>query len=83
VDLAGQLSCPLLGLFGADDQYPSSAEVAELEKVLTEHHKTFEFHSYEDAGHAFFSTNRTAYRPEAANDGWERIWEFFGRYLGS
>ncbi|MHB8329864.1 MAG: dienelactone hydrolase family protein [Acidimicrobiales bacterium] len=80
--LAKDLSCPLLGLFGADDQFPSPAEVHELEQVLTEHNKTFEFHFYEGAGHAFFATNRTNYRPEAANEGWERIWEFFGRHLG-
>jgi len=81
--LAPDLSCPLLGLFGADDRFPSPAEVQELEKVLSELGKTFEFHSYEGAGHAFFATNRTSYRPEAANDGWDRIWEFFGRYLGT
>ena len=79
--LAGDLSCPLLGLFGAEDQYPSPAEVDELERLLAQHDKTFEFHSYEGAGHAFFATNRTSYRPEAANEGWERIWDFFGRHL--
>ena len=81
--LAKDLSCPLLGLFGAEDQFPSPAEVAELEKVLTDLGKNFEFHTYEGAGHAFFATNRPSYRPEAANDGWEKIWEFFGRYLGN
>ena len=81
--LAKDLSCPLLGLFGAEDQFPSPAEVAELEKVLADLGKTFSFHTYEGAGHAFFATNRPSYRPEAANDGWEKIWEFFGRHLGT
>jgi carboxymethylenebutenolidase len=81
--LAKDLSCPLLGLFGAEDQFPSPDEVAELEKLLIEQDKTFEFHSYEGAGHAFFSTNRPSYRPEAANEGWQRIWEFFGTYLSA
>jgi len=81
VHLAKDLSCPLLGLFGAEDQFPSPAEVAELEKVLADEGKTFSFHTYEGAGHAFFATNRPSYRPEAANDGWERIWEFFGHHL--
>jgi carboxymethylenebutenolidase len=81
--LAKDLSCPLLGLFGAEDQFPSPNEVAELEKLLVENDKTFEFHSYEGAGHAFFAVNRPSYRPEAANDGWEKIWEFFGRYLSA
>jgi carboxymethylenebutenolidase len=81
--LAKDLSCPLLGLFGSEDQYPSPDEVAELEKLLVENDKTFEFHSYEGAGHAFFAVNRPSYRPEAANDGWEKIWAFFRTYLDS
>src|SRR5580700_5164884 len=83
IGLAPDLSCPLLGLFGAEDQYPAPAEVAELEKALADAGKTYSFHSYEGAGHAFFATNRTSYRPEAANDGWEKIFAFFGRYLAS
>src|SRR6201987_5087039 len=81
VDKTPPLSCPLLGLFGADDQHPSPEQVAELEKALQEAVKTYEFHSYEGAGHAFFSVNRPAYRPEAAMDGWQKIFDFFGKYL--
>jgi carboxymethylenebutenolidase len=83
VHLAPDLSCPLLGLFGADDQYPSPDQVAELDKALTEAGKPHEFHLYEGAGHAFFSVNRPAYRVEAANDGWQKIWDFYGRYLAT
>ena len=43
--------------------------------------RRYEFHSYAGAGHAFFSVNRPAYRPEAASDGWQKIWDFYGRYL--
>ena len=81
VHLANDLSCPLLGLFGADDQHPSPDQVAELDKALTEAGKEHEFHTYEGAGHAFFAVNRPAYRPEAAVDGWEKILTWFGRYL--
>jgi carboxymethylenebutenolidase len=83
VGLSKDLSCPLLGLFGADDKYPAPEETAELSKVLDELGKPHEFHTYEGAGHAFFAVNRVAYRPEAANDGWEKIWDFYGRYLAS
>jgi carboxymethylenebutenolidase len=83
VGLAGDLSCPLLGLFGADDKYPTPEETAELSKVLDEFGKQHEFHTYQGAGHAFFAVDRTAYRPEAATDGWQKIWEFYGRYLAS
>ena len=55
--------------------------VAELEEALKANGKTYEFHSYPNAGHAFFSVNRPAYRVEAANDGWEQIFAFYGKYL--
>ncbi len=82
-DRTPNLSCPLLGLFGDEDAHPSPAEVAELEKALKAAGQTYEFHSYPNAGHAFFSVNRPAYRVEAANDGWERIFAFYGKYLSA
>jgi carboxymethylenebutenolidase len=75
------LHCPLLGLFGADDMYPSPPEVEELKGLLEQHGKTFEFHSYEGTGHSFFSVDRPAYRPESARDGWARIFEWYAKYL--
>ena len=81
VDKTPSLSCPLLGLFGADDKYPSPEQVNELEQELKDQGKTYEFKTYEGAGHAFFSVNRPAYRPEAAMDGWNRIFTWFNRYL--
>src|SRR3984893_5161748 len=83
IHLAENLSCPLLGVFGAHDQHPSPEQTEELDKELTRLGKTHEFHTYEGAGHAFFAVDRPAYRPEAANDGWQRIWDWFGRYLSS
>jgi carboxymethylenebutenolidase len=75
------LRSPLLGLFGNDDQYPSPDQVDRLEQILQENDKSYEFHRYDDAGHAFFSVDRPSYRVAAANDGWERIEVFFGTYL--
>jgi carboxymethylenebutenolidase len=56
--------------------------VEELDRLLTEYDKPHEFHSYDDAGHAFFSVDRPSYRVAAANDGWERIAAFYSTYLG-
>src|SRR5947207_2093081 len=81
--LTKDLSCPLLGLFGADDQYPSPDQVNELEDELRAQGKTYEFHIYDGVGHGFFSVNRPAYRPEAAVDGWQKTLTWFGRYLAS
>jgi carboxymethylenebutenolidase len=81
VDRTPSLGCPLLGLFGDDDQFPTREHVAELEQALIAAGKTFEFHSYEAAGHAFFATDRPSFRPEAALDGWQRIFSWYGTYL--
>jgi carboxymethylenebutenolidase len=81
--LAEGISCPILGLFGADDKYPSPDDVAEIDARLTELGKAHEFHSFEGAGHSFFSVDRPAYRVEAANAGWELIWDFYGRLLAA
>jgi carboxymethylenebutenolidase len=83
VEKTPSLGCPLLGLFGDDDQFPTPAHVAELEEALKANGKTYEFRSYEGAGHAFFSADRPSYRPESALDGWEKIFTWFGRYLTS
>jgi carboxymethylenebutenolidase len=82
VDRLPRLGAPLLGLFGAEDRFPGPEQVAELERLLTEHGKEFEFHTYDGAGHAFFATDRPAYNVQAANDGWERIAAFYASHLG-
>jgi carboxymethylenebutenolidase len=82
VDQLPGLRCPLLGLFGNDDKYPTPEQVDELEQILTNLGKPHEFHRYDSAGHAFFNTDRPAFRPEAAAHGWERIAAFYGTYLG-
>jgi carboxymethylenebutenolidase len=82
VDQLPNLRCPLLGLFGNDDKYPTPEHVDELDEILTREGKPHEFHRYDGAGHAFFSTDRPAYRPEAAVDGWERIEAFLKTNIG-
>jgi carboxymethylenebutenolidase len=81
--LAPKLSCPLLGLFGAEDGYPSPEETAVLAAELDRLGKAHEFHTYDGAGHAFFNVDRPAYRPEAAVDGWQKIFDFFARTLSA
>jgi carboxymethylenebutenolidase len=83
VDLLPSLSPPLLGLFGVEDKSPSPEHVAELDQRLAELGKPHDFHSYADAGHAFFAVDRPSYEVAAANDGWERIASFFGAHLSA
>ena len=82
LEYTASLSCPLLGLFGEDDQNPPPDQVAQHEAELKKHGKDYEFHSYPGAGHGFFYYDRPMYRQEAAVDGWGKVWGFFGKHLG-
>jgi carboxymethylenebutenolidase len=81
--LASTMSGPVLGMFGNDDAYPTPEQVDEIEGLLKAAGKPYEFHRYDGAGHAFFAVDKPAYRPEAAVDGWEKIWVFLATYLAT
>lgn len=83
IDMTKDLACPLLGLFGAEDANPDPEQVAKIEAELKAHGKTYEFHTYEDAGHAFFSVDRPNYRPAAATEGWQAVFAWFEKHLAS
>ena len=76
IDYTKDLSCPLLGIFGEEDQNPTPAQVAQLEQELKAHGKTYEFHMYPKAGHGFFYYDRPNYRQEQAVDGWKKLFAF-------
>lgn len=81
IELTHDLQCPLLGLFGVEDTRPSPADTAKTKEALDKFGKTYEFHTYDNAGHAFFAVDRPQYRQAAAVDGWEKVFAFFGKHL--
>jgi len=81
IDLTPDLTAPLLGLFGNDDSHPTPEQVNRHEAELHRLGKDYEFHRYDGAGHGFFYYHTPMYRPEAAMDGWAKIFSFFGRHL--
>jgi carboxymethylenebutenolidase len=81
IDLASEMRCPLLGLFGNEDRFPTPEQVDLMDKTLTDLGKEHEFHRYDGAGHGFFTTDRASYNLEAAVDGWDRIGDFYDRHL--
>ena len=81
IDFTKDLRCPLLGLFGSEDKRPSPEDAAKTEAALKKFGKTYEFHTYENAGHSFFSVDRPQYRVHAAMDGWKKVFAWFGKYL--
>ncbi len=82
IDLTKDLSCPLIGIFGNDDQSPSPEQVNQHEEELKKHGKNYEFHRYDGAGHGFFYYDRQNYRQEQAVDGWKKVFAFLEKYLG-
>jgi carboxymethylenebutenolidase len=81
VTMTKDLTCPLLGIFGNDDQAPSPAQVDQHEAELKQHGKAYEFHRYDGAGHGFWYYDRPAYRPQQAMDAWGKVFTFFEQHL--
>ena len=81
IDLTKDMQCPILLLFGAEDARPSQDDARKTEEALKRHGKTFESHTYENAGHAFFAVDRPQYRVHAALDGWKKVFGWFEKYL--
>jgi len=83
IDLTGQLSCPLLGIFGNDDRFPTPAQVDRHEEELKRHGKDYAFHRYDGAGHAIWNYSGDSYRPAQAMDSWDKVLAFFDKNLRS
>lgn len=81
LDLAKEMVCPALGLYGEADTGIPVADVRKMEAALKGAGKTAEFVVYPGAGHAFFSDYRPSYRPEPAKDAWQQALNWFARYL--
>ena len=82
IDLASNIKCPVIGLFGNDDQNPSPEDVNAYEAALAAAGVEHAFHRYDGAGHAFQSFNSgERYRHEASEDAWEKALAFFAGKL--
>jgi carboxymethylenebutenolidase len=80
-DRTREISCPIQGHFGADDQNPSPDDMRKLDAELTRWNKPHEFHTYAGAAHAFANAGSANYRPHAAALAWPKAMEFFSRHL--
>lgn len=82
IELVPQVSCPLLGSFGALDTGIPPEKLKEFEDALKKAGKTADIKIYEGAKHGFFNNTRPeAYNAEAAADAWQRTLNFFHQYL--
>jgi carboxymethylenebutenolidase len=81
IDMAAQISAPVLGLYGEADLGIPVADVKEMEAALKAAGKIAEFVIYPGAPHAFYADYRPSYRAEAAKDAWIRCAAWFNKYL--
>ena len=82
IALADRIQCPVLGIFGNDDQSPSPDDVNDYEQALVDADVLHEFHRYDGAGHGFQDhTHADRYRQEQAEDAWSKAVAFFARQL--
>lgn len=82
LDAVRDLQCPLLGLFGEEDEFIPLDDIRQLEKRLAGLRPATEVVVYPGAGHAFMNeTREAAFRPETARDAWARMVDFFRREL--
>lgn len=82
IDVAGDLTAPVLGLYGEADQGIPVDDVEFMRGEL-ERAGNAEMHEiivYPEAPHAFHADYRPTYREEPAKDGWERMQEWFSRH---
>lgn len=80
VDVTTELSAPVLGLYGAQDTGISLDSVETMRQALRAANAKAEIIVYPDAGHAFNADYRPSYHKASAEDGWQRMLEWFTRY---
>ena len=82
IDLAGNINCPVIGLFGNEDENPSPADVDDLAAALSAAGVPHTFHRYDGAGHAFQNfPSEEKYRHEASEDAWDKVLAFLNKTL--
>ena len=81
VDIAAQLTVPVLGLYGGADQGIPMDTVEKMRQQLALGKSGSTIQVYADTPHAFFADYRPSYRKEAADDGWLRLQQWFADRL--
>jgi carboxymethylenebutenolidase len=72
IDLASQIKCPVLGLYGGQDASISPVDVGTAERLAKDNGKQVEIVIYQDAGHGFHADYRPSYNAKDAQDAWAR-----------
>jgi carboxymethylenebutenolidase len=80
LDIAAEIHCPLLGLYGGQDASIKVDDVQAAAAKARAAGKTVEIVVYPDAPHGFHADYRPSYRPADAIDGWAKMLAWFKQY---
>ncbi|CAI1051438.1 dienelactone hydrolase family protein [Serratia entomophila] len=80
VDVAIDLSTPVLGLYGGQDSSIPQETVETMRQAIRAANAEAEIVVYPEAGHAFNADYRPSYHAEAAADGWQRMLDWFAQH---
>jgi carboxymethylenebutenolidase len=76
------MQCPILAIYGSEDQSTPEPLRDKLRKYLTDNGKISDMVVYQGAQHAFFNDTRPeVHDPQASQDAWQRTLGWFTRYL--
>jgi carboxymethylenebutenolidase len=80
LDIAGDVKCPVLALYGGQDKSIPQETIEKREEACKAAGKTCEFKVYPDAQHGFNADYRPSYNADAAKDGWAMTLAWFKKY---
>jgi carboxymethylenebutenolidase len=80
LDVAADIKCPLLGLYGGKDALNPPDLVHQAEAKAKAAHKVVDIVIYPDAPHGFHADYRPSYREADAKDAWDHAIAWFKRY---
>jgi len=77
IDVIASLKCPVLALYGGQDQSIPKETIDKREQACKAAGKTCEVKIFADAPHGFNADYRPSYRADAAKDGWSQMLAWF------
>lgn len=76
-----KIRCPILGFYGELDQRINDG-IPPFAESMNKAGKSFEYHIYPNAPHAFFNDTRPSYHVSSARDSFARLLSFLQRLMG-
>ena len=82
LELALNLSCPMLAIFGEKDPSISTEDIERFRRVMDQFARDVTIVTFPDAGHGFLNDRRRSYDADAAQEAWKLAVDFLREHLG-